>query len=91
VVHNSRRLLKELNALLLGAHSSCQFETSDVRKDGTVIVKCRSTTNASAVETAERMAFDLTMCCIDFTQVDDVRLSVPIAQFEPVVDAEENE
>lgn len=82
MVANSRAKLKILARIIEAASGLPEgvrpFQLSDVKRDGTTVVRFRSTDSVAAVELTERVAKALTEWKYDFTQVDDVRLVVPL-------------
>lgn len=66
------------------ANKQC-FEVSDVKGDGTVFVRFRSVTEASASTLAQSFCEAFDAHDVQFTQPEDCKFRLPLCQFEPGV------
>lgn len=72
------RLIEAAAGLPLGVRP---FKVSDVKQDGTVFVRFRSTETDAAITITERVRDVLNQQGYDFTQTDDVTFRLPLEQF----------
>lgn len=71
IVHNKHERVARLLTMIVDL-SSCRV--SDVKRDGTIVIRFLSTNAISAIELTESFREHLTSNRIEFVQVDDVRL-----------------
>lgn len=84
-IPNKGQVLKKLTTLVqeLAGYVGlpAYFALSGVRNDGTVVVRFKSTDFEAAITVTDRVALGLLRREHSFTQIDDVRLVVPLHQF----------
>lgn len=83
MVHNSKAKIEALVTFVKEATSAPNnsFEVSDVKQDGSVFVRFRSSDTRSASDYADTMNVALTRAGRPFEQTTDVRLRVPLDGF----------
>lgn len=83
VVHNAKARTKALEAFILenvtGHRTS--FEVSDVKQDGTVFVRFRSSPHTPAIVLAESFSGSLGARGLQFVQTDDTKFRLALDQF----------
>ena len=83
MVHDSKRLIRTfidfVSANVSGHRTS--FEVSDVKRDGTICVRFRSSPVDSSLELASRFAAAMTQATKDFVQTDDNKFRLALDQF----------
>jgi|SRR6478609_1046831 len=87
-VHNSRAKLRALEGFIARALSHvtgdrAAFELSDVKGDGTVFVRFRSTDKVSSIFLAETFRDALNGLSIQFEQTDDTKFRASLDAFTP--------
>jgi hypothetical protein len=81
--HNSRAMKQDLVDFIT-AHVTghrVAFDLSNVKGDGSVTVRFRSSTEESSDELSYRFHAALNARMMDFVQTDDNKFRVPLAQF----------
>lgn len=82
-VHNSKALAKALEAFILAnvtGHRT-SFDVSDVKQDGTVFVRFRSTPHDPAIFLAETFRDALSGRGLQFVQTEDTKFRLALDQF----------
>ena len=80
-VQNKRERLDALKQVLvttLGHSTAKVVEMSDVKRDGTVFLRFKSTTEVSAIEATEAFGRHLMGTGAAFMQTDDNRIRMPL-------------
>lgn len=83
MVHNSRSLVRTLEAFIVGNVSSAprSFSVSDPKADGSVTVRFRSSAAVSALELSDVFGAALVGTGRCFKRTDDDRFRLPLGQF----------
>jgi hypothetical protein len=82
-VHNAKSLTKALVSFILenATGHRTSFDVSDVKGDGTVFVRFRSSPHDPAVVLAEGFSRALNARNMAFVQTDDNKFRLPLEQF----------
>ncbi len=80
VTHNKKFRLRALDEYVRATVIGGDCELSDVKRDGTIFVRFRSTFDVSALESAEIFGRALMISGVAFTQVDDSRIRLPLPE-----------
>jgi hypothetical protein len=84
MVHDSNRLIDILLNFIRRSGEVCSYEVSDVKRDGTVFVKFRSTVRLDAVHQAKEFARHCCRSEVEFVQLDEAKFRLALEQFRPV-------
>jgi len=80
-VHDSRAKMRNLGSCLARCLSSGSYELSKVKSNGTVVLRCKSTTEIAAADTAAMAAREFVNLDVRYVQVDVVHFQLDIDQF----------